>query len=163
MRDVDAEGRHWGGACVCFLFRSGRDDADLICSLWALCLYGGLFKSLQFDSGSRVIPNRHLIDIIRRFGAPAGATASPSDRRDVLPNLSRTEKPCATIVCQALTQSNSTNWYGASKISSKSRGAKKSGVRRTFPCAEAVVVACGYMRQNITQKCGRKYSIRRSR
>ena len=34
----------------------------------------------------------------------------------------------------ALTQSNSTNWYGASKISSKSRGAKESGVRRTFPC-----------------------------
>jgi hypothetical protein len=53
---------------------------------------GGLFKSPQFDSDSRIICNRHQIDSLR-FGAPAGATASPFDRRDVLPNLSRTEKP----------------------------------------------------------------------
>jgi hypothetical protein len=38
------------------------------------------------------------------------------------------------IVCQVLTQSNSTNWYGASKISLKSLGIKESGARRTFPC-----------------------------
>ena len=38
------------------------------------------------------------------------------------------------IVCQGLTQSNSTSWYGASKISLKSRGIKESGVRRTLLC-----------------------------
>ena len=49
------------------------------------------------------------------------------------PNLSRTEKPCATIVCLALTQSDSTNWYGASKNSLKSRGAKEWAPEGPFP------------------------------
>ena len=94
---------------------------------------GRLFKRPQFDSGSRIMRNRHQIDSLR-FGAPAGATASPSDRRDVSPTFHERRSRCAMIVCQALTQSNSTNWYGASKISLKSRGIKESGVRRTFLC-----------------------------
>ncbi len=36
------------------------------------------------------------------------------------------------IVCQALTQSNSTNWYGASKVSLKSRDIKAKGVRKNL-------------------------------
>jgi hypothetical protein len=32
-----------------------------------------------------------------------------------------------------LTQSNSTNWYGVSKISLESRGIRESGARRTYP------------------------------
>ena len=94
---------------------------------------GRLFKSPQFDSGSRIMRNRHQIDSLR-FGAPAGQRLLHPIEGMCYQTFHGRRSRCAMIVCQALTQSNSTNWYGASKISLKSRGIKESGARRTFLC-----------------------------
>jgi hypothetical protein len=87
-----------------------------------------------------------------RFGAPAGQQLLHPIEGMCYQTFHERRSRCATIVCQAWTQSNSTNWYGSSKISLKSRGIKESGARRDFSLREAVVVTCGYMRQNITQE-----------
>ena len=95
--------------------------------------------------------NRHQIDSLR-FGAPVGATASPSDRRDVLPNLSRTEKPLRYDRMSGLDSEQLDELVWRIEDQLEEPWHKGIGRPKDLTLREAAVVACGYMRQNITQE-----------
>ena len=122
----------------------------------------GLFKSPQFDRGSRVIRNRHQIDTIR-FGAPAGQRLLHSIEGMYHQTFHERRSRCATIVCQVSRSEQLDELVQRSKISLKEPWHKGIGRPKDLSLREAVVVTCGYMRQNIIQEVWAEIFDSRSR
>src|SRR5689334_22949153 len=80
------------------------------------------------------------------------ATASPSDRRDVPPNLSRTEKPLRYDRMSGLDAEQLDELVQRIEDQLEEPWHKGIGRPKDLTLREAVVVTCRYMRQNIIQE-----------
>src|ERR1035437_4126408 len=87
-----------------------------------------------------------------KMRTPCRATTSPSDRRDVLANLLRTEKPLRYDRMSGLDSEQLDELVLRIGEQLEERWHKGIGRRKNLSLREAGVVPGGYMRHNITQE-----------
>src|SRR6266496_2469112 len=109
-----------------------------------------LFKSPQFDSGSRAIRNRHQIDSLASARLPGQRLLHPIEGMCYQPFTNGEAVRYDRMSGLDSEQLDELVW----RIENQLEEPWHQGIGRPkdLSLREAVVVACGYMRQNITQE-----------